>query len=206
MTKRAISVHEILAKKYKIMAFDGAYKESFGEPELKGGWIIWGGSGNGKTRFVMKLCKYLTRFGRVVYDSLEEGDSGSMQRAIREERMIEVAKRFTLLDSEPLEDLKERLRKPKSADIIVIDSIQYAQLSYKKWIELKSEFKNKLFLLISHAEGKQPAGKPANQIRYDCALKIRVEGYKAFNAGRYGGNADFIIWPEGAAQYWGDIN
>lgn len=188
------------------MAFEGVFKECFGQPEMTGGWIIWGNSGNGKTRFVLRLCKYLTKFGRVVYNSLEEGDSGSMQLAIKEEGMLEVAKRFVLLDAEQLEDLKERLRKPKSPDIVVIDSIQYAQLTYKQWIQIKSEFRNKLFLLVSHAEGKQPAGKPAAQIRYDCGLKIRVEGYKAFSAGRFGGNNDFVIWPEGAAQYWGDIN
>ena len=48
----------------------------------KGVWFIWGSSGNGKTSFVMQLCKQLTRFGRVAYNSLEEGDDVTMQNAL----------------------------------------------------------------------------------------------------------------------------
>ncbi|MGL5912561.1 MAG: ATP-dependent serine protease, partial [Bacteroidales bacterium] len=56
---RAKSVSDILRYKPKALAFDGEWLASFGTPELSGCWLIWGGSGNGKTRFVLQLCKYL---------------------------------------------------------------------------------------------------------------------------------------------------
>ena len=42
--------------------------------------VVWGKSGNGKTSFVLQLCKELTRYGKVAYDSLEEGSSLTMQK------------------------------------------------------------------------------------------------------------------------------
>ena len=71
--KRALSVRDILDKKYNTFPFEGKWKEAFGTPERVGVWFIWGNSGNGKTSFVMQLCKELCKYDRVVYNSLEEG-------------------------------------------------------------------------------------------------------------------------------------
>lgn len=57
---------------------------------------VWGNSGNGKTSFVMQLCKYLCRFGRVAYNSLEEGASLTMKNTLIEFGMAEVNRRFLL--------------------------------------------------------------------------------------------------------------
>ncbi len=79
---RALTVKEVLKQKKRTFAFKGEWKEAFGEPERTGVWFIWGNSGNGKSSFVMQLCKYLCEFERVAYDSLEEGDSLSIQNAV----------------------------------------------------------------------------------------------------------------------------
>lgn len=200
--RRAISVHQLYSKKRKLFAFDGEFAESFGKPEQKGAWIVWAQSGSGKTTFVLRLCKYMTRFGRVAYNSMEEGDSETLKLACIRVGMEEVKSRFIILQ-EPMEELKERLRKHKAPEIIVIDSIQYSQMRYKDYIALKEEFKNVLFIIISHAEGKEPEGKIARSIRYDVSIKIFVEGYKAFVVSRYGGGKPFIIWQEGADKYHG---
>lgn len=50
----------------------------------------------------MQLCKYLCRFGRVAYDSLEEGACLTMQNTLMRFQMQEVNRRFLLLDAEPL--------------------------------------------------------------------------------------------------------
>ncbi len=76
---RAISNKNVLTAKFEVAEFDGAFLASFGKPELRGAWIIYGGSGSGKTSFVMQVCKYLTRFRRVAYDSLEQGLSLSLK-------------------------------------------------------------------------------------------------------------------------------
>lgn len=201
----AISVKRLLDMKFKMMPFEGKWKESFGVPECTGVWMIWANSSNGKTRFAVQLGKYLTNFDRVIYNTLEEGARSSFQRVIREENIYEVRKRFQILNREPIEILKKRLAKKKSPNIIFIDSFQYANLSKKEYIELKEQFKNKLFIFVSHAEGKQPMGRVASFVRYDCDLKIRVEGFRALNMGRAGGGVPYIIWEKGSNDYWGDL-
>ena len=74
MTK-ALTAGEVLRQKKRTFPFEGAWKDAFGEPERTGIWFIWGNSGNGKSSFVMQLCKELCKFDRVTYDSLEEGTS-----------------------------------------------------------------------------------------------------------------------------------
>jgi hypothetical protein len=204
--KRAVSVDQLLKKKFIEMPFEGKWEASFGIPERSGVWIIWGNSGNGKTNFALQLSKYLSTFAKVVYDTLEEGARKSFQIAIKRANMRSVAHNFNILNREHLEELKIRLRAKKSPHIILIDSIQYSGLTKKEYIELKEEFNDKLFIFISHANGKNPKGALADFVKYDADVKIRIEGYKAFPTSRYGGNKEFIIWPIGASQYWEDIN
>lgn len=208
MTKlrRAISIDEIMNKKYKDIPFEGAWKNLLGEPEISGAWIIWGQSFNGKTSFSMQLAKELTKHGKVLYNSLEEGARKSMKQSIERNHMQEVKRRFHIVQ-ESIDVLKERLRKRRSADIIFIDSLQYSDLNKAEYKKLKAEFDNKLFILVSHAEGKQPKGRFADFVRYDCDIKIHIEGYKAFCMSRLaaGGNHnEYIIWHQGAEQYWGN--
>lgn len=208
---RAISNKNVLAAQFETADFDGPFLESFGRPELRGAWLIWGGSGSGKTTFTLMLCKYLSGFKRVAYDSLEQGLSLSLQKAWERVNMAEAGSNIILLDKEDLQELRTRLMKRKSPDIIVIDSVQYLTKFYmQQFKDLKADFPNKLFIFISQADkaGNDPDGGVAKKIRYDADIKIRVEGYKAFVTTRYEdsdkgeGGQDFIIWKEGADAYW----
>lgn len=201
--KRAVSVTQLYTKKRNLLKMDGEWKALIGEPELMGTWLIWGESGNGKTSFVAQLAKYMTKFGRVAYNSLEEGDSQSMKLAFMRVGMDEVRRKLILLPDESMEDLKIRLRQHKAPQIVIIDSLQYSGMSYNDYKELRREFKNVLFIIISHAEGKNPDGKVAKKVRFDSFVKIRVQGYKAFAVSRYGGGEPYIIWKEGADKYHG---
>ena len=208
---RAISNKNVLAAQFETADFDGPFLASFGRPELRGAWIIWGTSGSGKTTFTLQLCKYLAGFRRVAYNSLEQGLSLSLQRAWERVEMAEAGSNIILLNKETLPELRARLSKRKSPEIIVIDSVQYLTKFYvQQFNELKEDFPDKLFIFISQADkaGKDPAGSVAKHIRYDADIKIRVEGYKAFVTTRYEdptkgeGGADFIIWQQGANDYW----
>lgn len=204
--ERALSVSELLNKKYKLFDFQGEWKDAFDCPERYGVWFIWGNSGNGKTTFVLELVKYLATFVKVAYNSLEEGAAHTMQKSFRNVGMSEVAKRVMLIQGESIEDTIQRMLKKKSPDVIVIDSFQYAQLSYKSYLEMKKKLQKKLIILISHAEGKQPAGRAARSVMFDATLKIYIEGYKAISKGRYiGSTGEYVIWPEGVIKYYGSI-
>jgi len=203
---RAYSVTDLLAYKPDRMAFTGEWEASFGHPENKGAWLIWGGSSMGKTTFAMQAAKYLCNFGRVGYDSMEEGLSGSLQDAVIRCNLEEVKGRFIIYNREPLDVLKAKLKMHKSPDFIVLDSLQYLELTYQSYKKLRNEFPNKLFIIISHADGKEPEGKAAKKIRYDVDLKLRVEGFKVIPDGRIteSKNQHFVINRERAEAYWRD--
>ena len=198
---RAYSGKEILNMNFKTVEFDGEFYKLIGKPELSGTWLIWGGSANGKTRFAIQLAVYLSQFDKVVYNPLEEGITHSLKKAVKKEKAFSNIK---FLNKETLDELRARLQKQKSPRIIITDSLQYTGLKYADYIKLKEEFPKKLFIFISHAEGKEPAGRVAKSVRYDADVKIRIEGFKAFADSRYldDPSEPYTIWEKGAEEYW----
>lgn len=201
---RAYSPTDILKMRKKTIAFEGDWQNAFGTVEMRGVWFIWGNSGNGKSSFVMQLCKELTKYGKVAYNSLEEGSSLTMQNSIRNFGMDECARRFQIIDCEPMDQFSKRLEAHKSAAFAVIDSFQYSQLTYKLYLKFKERHRDKLIIFISHADGKSPSGRSARSVMYDATLKIWVEGFVAHSQGRFiGPTGKFTIWKEGAERHWG---
>lgn len=201
---RAYSVSDLLNKKYKLLSFKDDWYEAFGEPEVSGSWFIWGNSGNGKTTFLLKLCKELCKHDRILYNSLEEGAAHTMQKAFLNAGLASVKRRLVLVQ-ETIEELCERLDQHKSQNIVVLDSFQYTNLSFEKYRALIQRYPKKLFIINSQADGKQPSGRTAKRVMYDAALKIWVEGYRAFSKGRYiGPTGYFTIWDKGAQEYHGN--
>lgn len=196
--RKALSVTDICRKNYETFPFEGAWLEAFGCPERVGTWIVWGQSGSGKSTFAVQLCRELSRFGKVLYDSLEEGTSLTFRNKIAQLQDVERG-RF-LVVSEPMEALKERLAKRRSADFVIIDSFQYTGLDYRSYLALKQTLASKLLILISHADGKLPSGRAAKSVMYDASLKIWVEGYRAYSKGRFIGENGgvYTIWEEGS--------
>ena len=199
--KRALTITDIRNYKTKTYLLDGGLDLALGEVELTGSWIVWGRSANGKTRFALQLAKALAKHVRVAYDSLEEGLSLSMQHAIEDVGFADVKRNFILLDGEGVDELKERLRKQRSPKVVIIDSLQYTGLTYTEYKKLRDEFRSKLFIFISHAEGHNPKGAVANSVKYDAFVKVYVEGYRAYPQSRYGGGEEYTIWEEGAERY-----
>lgn len=203
--QRALSVSEILKMKKKLLKLTGAWADAFGTPEFYGVWFIWGNSGNGKSTFVMQLCRELCKFGLVLYVSFEEGTSLTLQNTLRREGMMEANRRLKVIRGEPIKDLSERLEQRKSADFVIIDSFQYTQMTYKAYLLFKEKHPNKLLIFISHADGKNPSGRSAKSVMYDASLKIWVEGYRAFSKGRFFGSVGhYTIWDEGSRKYRGE--
>jgi hypothetical protein len=202
---KAISVKELYDTKYKELAFEGEWEEHMGRPEHTGSIFVWGRSGHRKTTYVAMFAKYLTNFGRVAYDSLEEGKSKSMREAFKRARMEEVAGKIILLNKEPIAQLRERLMKHKAPNIVVIDSVQVARMKYEDYRNLIDHFPKVLFILVSKAKGKEPRGNAAEEMRYDSNVTVYVEGGRAFiDKSRYGGGKYIDVDPEKAAKYWAE--
>lgn len=200
---KKLSASQVLTIKRKTIKLEGAWGDCLGEIDRTGVVFIWGQSGNGKSSAVMSLAKELTKYGKVLYVSLEEGYALSFQNTLRRHAMQECGARFQVVTSIDMETLSNSILKRRSADFVVIDSFQYTQLNYKQYLKFKKKHSNKLIIFVSHADGKQPAGRAAVSVKYDADQKIWVEGFKAISNGRYIGNTgEYIIWAEGAEEYW----
>lgn len=202
---KVLNLKQLLAKKYEFLSdLPEDILQSFGTLTKNFIMIIWGHSGNGKTNLLVKLLKVLMNYGKVLYVSLEEGHEASMQfTALRHLSMEYSGKICFADDSMTYDELVLRLKRKKSEQFIVIDSVQYWDIDYKKYKQLKLLFKNKTFIFISHASGKIPDGKTADKIRYDATIKVHVANYIAFIKSRLGGNKNYVIWEEGARKYYG---
>jgi hypothetical protein len=194
-----------MSAKFDTLATAGEWLAAMGEPEPRGTWMIYGPPKNGKTSFAMMLAKYLTRFRRVAYNSVEEGLSMSIRRAMERVNMAEVGGGLVLIDMNVAE-ITEYLDKHKSPAVTVMDSIQFMELKFSEYRALKAAFPNKLFIYISHVEGNVPAGGVARRVWRDASVVFRIEGFKAFPTGRYGGGEPVTISPELAADYWSERN
>ena len=186
----------------KGVGFTDKWLAAIGDPKLIGVWLVYGHSANGKSSFCMQLAKYLCNFGSVGYDSIEEGNVKSFQQLLERENMTEVNKKFRLLYKENINSLMSGLESRKSPRVVFIDSLQSWNINKKLYTQLIEKYPKKLFIFISRAEGKEPEGKLAKDIKYDAFVKIRVEGYKAFAVSRYGGGEPLTIWEDGASKYW----
>lgn len=204
--RRAISMHELFNTKFQLADFQGQWLEFMGRPELSQTWFVYGNSSNGKTTFTLMLAKYLSTFDKVLYNSVEEGLSESFRLAVSRAGISPNDKNIMLLDQEPIDALVTRLKRRKSPNIIVIDSVQEAQMKFEDYRLLRDTFPEKLIIYISRADGKNPEGATARAIKYCANVKIWVEGYMATCRSRYGGEKPFTIWQQGADRYYGLTN
>ncbi len=202
--KRALSVENVESANFKTLDFTGQWFRAVGRPQLTGSWIIYGPPKHGKTTFGMMLVKYLSSFERCAYDSIEEGLSLTIQLAMKRVNMSSAGGRVLLLDQVEMKDLVKYLDRHKSPNIIVVDSIQFAEMTFSQYKRIKQRFPKKLFIYVSHVEGSRPEGQVAKRIWRDANVVWRVEGHRAFPDGRYEGAGEPIdVWPERAAEYWG---
>ena len=202
---RAYSPVEIERLRIPELPFTGEWERAFGRPSRFERWYVDGASTSGKSSFVMMLSKKLCDFGKVDYISLEEGANLSFKKRINRLRMSDVAGRFKVLTGTTVAELAERLARPKSANFVVIDSVQY--LDVQSFARLKRlllvRFPRKSFILVSQLYKGKPKGKMADDLKFDCGVKVRTKGYRAYCHGRYADDAEayLTIWEEGACKY-----
>lgn len=212
--KRALSVSDVLSYRPQTVPITDKWKDAIGLPELKGSWIIYGGSGEGKTSLCMQFGKHLSQivkhktkkneiYYRTAYDSIEEGLSATIQDAYIRTGMSDVAGWFDLLDKESIDELRIRLKMKRSPDVLFIDSVQYTGLTPMQYKAFVNDFPDKLFIWLSHADGLNPKGALAQAIYYDANVCMLVKGFKAFvKKSRYGGSGEIVISETKAREYY----
>lgn len=200
---RAFSLTQLYNEKYELFDFKGKWKDFVGCPERKSVWFIMAQVGSGKTTFIAMLCNYLSEFGTVAYNSIEEGKSESLRQAFLRANVDAKKRRIIGLNKETCEDLRKRLSKHKSPRIVILDTIQHSDIRKADYLSLKKDFPDVTWIVVSHMDGNSPEGRLAKFIHQDAGVKIKIEGYVAFPKSRFGGNQPMTIWEEGAKNYFG---
>lgn len=191
---KAIGIKEFLSKSFDVYEFADEWRDSFGEPEKNFVMVLYGDPGNGKTEFAVKLTKYLATFKKVLYCSYEQGISKSLQDAIRRNNMSDVDGKVVFTKGEPLHDLIARLKKGRSAEIVVIDSLDYMRLTTEQFKILRKTFPRKAFIIIAWSKNDTPKSQFAKDIEYMADIKVLVKLFRAKPRSRFGGNKEFVIW------------
>lgn len=196
--KRSIGINDLLNRSFVTYEFGGEWLDSFGEVERNFRMLVYGESGNGKTEFIVQLAKYLSGFGKVYYNSFEQGASKSLQAAFIRNNMQEVSGKLVIGDKDPFDHLVKKMGSRNSPKFCIIDSLDYMELTAEQYKELVEKFPHKSFVIICWSAGRRPKLQAAKDIEYMADIKVRVHEYKAFPRSRFGGNAPFVVWKE----YW----
>ena len=205
---KAISNRDVVAARFETVPFDGEWLASIVRPELRGSWLVFGQSGSGKTTFALQLARYLSRFCKVAYDTLEQGLSLSFQSAWVRTGMEEAGNAVMVLDKEPVAQLRQRLSRRRSPQVVIIDSLTAMPgFTRKDYLSLVDGFPRKLFVFLAHERKGLPDPAIAETVRRLSEVKIYVEGFRAHVTTRYAcpergeGVSDYIIWRQGAEEY-----
>lgn len=216
--KRLLKRKKIVGKKNNIQQFmnqkfndisdvlSDPFKRALGKIDAGFDVFIFGNTGSGKTSFSAQLLKELSPLGKKLHILYEEGFSTSVKMNI-ERNGLQHLENYMLMDNCSFDDLMYLLARKNSPRIVVIDSLQYARFTKKEWFTLKDKYvkgkKKKIFIVISHADGKKPRGSVAIDALYDAQIKVFVKGKIAFIKSRYENAENFVIWEKGAKDYWG---
>lgn len=194
---KALSVSQILSKTYKTFPeLSDEWIAAIGEVETNFRMIVYGGSGHGKTTFVVKLCAELAKHGKVYYNSVEQGDSKSFQSALRQGDMDGLpASQFSIGNKDDLPTMLGRLKTNRS-HFVVIDSIDAMKFTIDDYHDIIKRFKNKAFIFIAWGTktGDEPKGYHAKEIKFMVDVKIHVREGIATAASRYGHTVPYDVF------------
>ncbi len=204
---KALTVANILNQKTQRIEFKEKWYDAFKEPQNKGVWFVWGGSGSGKSTFVMKLCKELALLGFKVFLNIleEETDDTDFIDRVNLNEMQEVEGSF-LARSYEFNEMVQYLKRKNSPKVVVIDSATYFFESFEQYKQFKRMFKDKIIIITGHANGKNPRTSLEETIMFDAKMKLFVNGYLVLNRGRTNAGGRFIIWESGYKKLNGETN
>jgi chromosomal replication initiation ATPase DnaA len=202
--QQAVSIKRFYAMKFEHYPFTGEWLEHFGKPEKYKLWFIMAHVNSGKTHGVAMVAKYFSEMAPVLYVAYEEGVGESLRTALKRMGVTPKTK-ISIIDRESISELTVRLKKHKSPEIVIIDTIQHADTDRTEFIAFLKAFPNKQFIVISHMEGKLPEGRLAKFCHQYAFIKGTIKGFQMLISSRFGGGKPMVIWQEGVERFAHEI-
>lgn len=151
------------------------FYEVLGNPTANFRMMVYGENYNGKSTYALKLAEFLSKnFGRVLFNSSEEGISTSLQNKIKEMNS-------NMLDLSFYKTHKELVRYLKKSDtlkprFLVIDSINDMGMSIDDLKELIALDSQRAIIYVMQAT-KGGTFKGQNDFAHEADIRIKVENY-----------------------------
>lgn len=196
---KTFSINTLINKDYQTYEINEEWKKVIGTPAKNFQMLIWGEPGQGKTSFAMQLTKYLTNFGKVYYNSCEQGEGQSLKSAAILCGMDDIRPgKFMIGDRDTYPEMMKKLE-TNHARFVVIDSLQYARMTSLQYVEMQKKFRRKAFIVISWSRSGKPKGEYAKQIEYMVDIKTIVHAGVARSSSRYGATEPYTIFEKKTA-------
>ena len=184
--KQLLTVSNVQNQSIDRIPFMGDWYQAFSRPQSRGVWCVWGGSGSGKSTFMMMLAKQMATHYDVYYNPLEEGtDDGDFVERTQRLAMGDVEQSFHA-QVYNYQEVVSYINRRGSAKVLVIDSLRYLTMNFQEYYELAKLVRQRDRILICSAFAK--AGEPRSEFEYrvkhDANQKVYVDGYAAYCKGR----------------------
>lgn len=194
---RTVSPSRIADKNYEVIGIDGFPKQILGEVPWGFTAMVIGKPKQGKSTLTMRLLRELAPFGKCYYVSAEMNEGKALQDIVNREGLsnykatelaIGLNQDYTLM----LEELEKN-----RAVFIVIDSIDYMDMTKEQFGYLQSRFPNKCFILISwEGYGGKPDTVGGRAMTHMADIIINVACGVATSQSRFGSTEPYVIIPE----------
>jgi len=172
--------------------------------QLKGLWLIYGSEKNGKTWLTLQLAKAIAKFHDITYISGEEGTDVSFKMSAKRAG-VTMADKIKWSEYIPFTEVKEKFKKPRSSEVIVMDNatVWADEIKTSGFWNLAEALPGKLIIVVAHEERKFPVPACAKLVSKMAKVIINVKGLEAFVTSRYSAGGQITINEEKSEMYWG---
>ncbi len=192
---KTISIDALLNRKYQTYDIAPDWISAIGLPERNFRMLVFGHPGNGKTTFVLKLCKELTKHGKVYYNSIEQGEGKSLQDVVSLVDFTDANKNnMKFGDRDSYDEMLEKLNDNR-AKFVVIDSLHYMNLTTGQYKQMVAKYPKIAFIIIAwEGSGGKPKGEFAKAIHFMVDVKTHVKNGTAYTQSRFGATKPYHIF------------
>lgn len=179
------TVKNILERQFEVLELEGAWRETLGQPEASGLWLIAGYEKMGKSTLSLLLAQELAQRTKVGYVMAEQGfDKDFQDLLIR--LSIGFNRNLKFMEYLPLEDLDYLLKKKGQPDIIFLDNltVYVDEMKGGRLLEFIRSNPRKLIILIAHTEKGEVKYATGRLARRLAKRVIIVDGNRAVVDGR----------------------
>jgi hypothetical protein len=166
---------------FETLGFTGEWKTLLGVPERGFTALIYGEKFCGKSTFALKLADYLTKFGKVIYFSVEEGVKMTMQNKLR---ALGITNSKLNISEEQLPEAIMKMA--KKFDFAIIDSLTTANITADDLRNAKLANAKTAYIGVNHitVDGKAKGG--TGQLHNpDIVIRIEPIGLPIIEKNRY---------------------